>query len=358
MAVISIINQKGGCGKTTTAVNLSMGLVKRGYRVLLIDMDPQGHATLGLGFNPDSLRQTIFDVIDARDVEVPINSVLLDVSERMNLAPANVFLSAFEQSMSGKAWRESRLSKAIFKIRSQYDYIVVDCPPSLGLLTVNALLASTHVMVPIDTGYYSLAGVKKLSETLEMLKSKVDHELAVHHLITFYDTKSPFNKEFLSDLRKAINPEAVFKQKIRRSTKFNSSQRIGKSVIELGSKKCGIAFHDYFNLTQEVITWTKGTQNYKITMLRANKTSIRTKNLKPINFNYKGSAEKVYVAGEFNNWQPQPMKKHGSAWETTFKLNPGDYEYKFVVDGEWVTDPHNKDTKTRGHIVNSVVSVR
>ena len=357
MAVISIINQKGGCGKTTTSVNLSTGLVKRGYRVLLVDMDPQGHATLGLGFNPDSIRQTIFDVIDSRDQELALSAILLDIDDRFQLAPANVFLSAFEQSMAGKAWRESRLAKVLFKVKSQYDYIILDCPPSLGLLTVNALLASTHVIVPIDSGFYALSGVKKLKETLDMLKNKVNHALEVCHLVTFFDTKSPFNKDFLSDMKLVVG-DAMFKQKIRRSIKFNISQRLGKTVIELGSKKCGIAYHDYFNLTNEVIQWAKGAQNYKITMLRSNKTAVRTRDVKSINFVFPGEAQEVHIAGAFNNWQPLPMKRNDGVWEASLKLQPGLYEYKFKVDGSWMLDPGNDVTRTNEHsIVNSVVNV-
>lgn len=360
MAVISVINQKGGCGKTTTSVNLATGLVKRGYRVLLVDMDPQGHSTLGLGFEPDSLRQTVFDVIDAREHDVPLSTVTLEVADRLTLLPANVFLSAFEQSMSGKAWRESRLAKALFKIKNQYDHILIDCPPSLGLLTVNALLASTHVIVPIDSGFYSLSGVKKLKETVDMLKSKVHHDLEIKHVITFYDSKSSCNKDFFNDLKKVVGPSSLFKQKIRRSIKFNISQRLGKSVIELGSKRCGIAFSDYYNLTQEVIDWTKSIQNFRINFLRTNnKTAVRSRNVRSVSLDYKGNGREVQVAGVFNNWQPVPMHKNKDGkWSTAMELDPGHYEYKFVVDGNWITDPENERVEVKNNIVNSVLVVK
>jgi len=360
MAVISVINQKGGCGKTTTAVNVSTGLVKRGYRILLVDMDPQGHSTLGLGFDPDGLRQTVFDVIDAREQDVPLSTVTLDVADRLTLLPSNVFLSAFEQSMSGKAWRESRLAKALFKVKNQYDHIIIDCPPSLGLLTVNALLASTHVIVPIDSGFYSLAGVKKLKETVEMLKSKVHHELDIKHLITFYDSKSSFNKDFLADLKKVIGPHTLFKQKIRRSIKFNISQRLGKSVIELGSKRCGIAFRDYYNLTQEVIDWTKSMQNFRISFLRTNnKTAVRSHTVRSVSLAYKGGGREVQLAGVFNNWQPAPMLQDKTGqWTAAIELNPGQYQYKFIVDGNWITDPENDQVEVKDNIVNSILVVQ
>ncbi len=277
MAIVSIINQKGGCGKTTTSVNLATGLAKNGYRVLLIDMDPQGHSTLGLGLNPDSLKQTIFDVLEERTKETSFSAIVKQISKRLILAPSNVFLSVFEQSMAGKPWRESRLAKVLSKEKNKYDYIVIDCPPSLGLLTINALLASSHAIIPIDSGFYALSGVKKLEETVNMLRKKIAHSIELKHLITFYDTKSSFNKDFISDLKKMISDNSLFYSKIRRSIKFNVSQRLGRSVMDMGSKKGGIAFKDYYKLIQEVIEWTKHSSNYRIAMLdpSISKTAVR-----------------------------------------------------------------------------------
>jgi chromosome partitioning protein len=341
MTVISVINQKGGCGKTTTAVNVSTGLARRGYRVLLVDMDPQGHSTLGLGFNPDSLERTVFDVIDAREPEVPLSAATAPVANRLTLLPANVLLSAFEQSMAGKAWRESRLAKALGKVKNQYDYIIIDCPPSLGLLTVNALLASSHVIVPIDSGFYSLSGLQKLQETAAMLKSKAQHELTIKHVITFYENKSTFNKDFQEDLQKIASAESLFKQKIRRSIKFNVSQRQGRSALDLGSKRCGVAFRDYLNLTQEIIDWTRPARGARLRSLRtANKTEVRRQLVRAINLAYRGEAQDVQVAGVFSDWQPLPLQKNkDGGWSTAIELNPGQYEYKFIVDGNWPAEP-------------------
>jgi hypothetical protein len=157
---------------------------------------------------------------------------------------------------------------------------------------------------------------------------------------------------------KLVVGDSMFKQKVRRSIKFNISQRLGKTVIELGSKKCGIAYQDYFNLTNEVIQWAKGAQNYKITMLRSNKTAIRTRDVKSVNFIFTGEAQEVMVAGAFNNWQPLPMKHVDGVWETSLKLQPGEYQYKFIVDGSWMLDPGNDATLVNEQsIVNSVISV-
>jgi len=281
MAIVSIINQKGGCGKTTTAVNLATGLARSGYRVLLIDMDPQGHATLGLGVNPDSLKKTIFDALEQREKEVDINNVLLSPSKRLMLAPANVFLSAFEQSMAGKPWRESRLSMVLAKIKNRYDHIIIDCPPSLGLLTINSLLASSHAVIPIDSGFYALSGVKKLEETIDMLRKKVNHSIDIRHVITFYDTKSSFNKDFLADLRKMVGMQTIFDAKIRRSIKYNISQRLGSSVMDMGSKKGGIAFKDYYRLVKEVIDWTKKSSNYRISLMTTSAAKTEVKKANP-----------------------------------------------------------------------------
>lgn len=276
MAIISVINQKGGCGKTTTAVNLATGFAKKGFSVLLIDMDPQAHATLGLGINPDKLKKSMFDLLNDDNNKIKFSNIIVKISKRFDVAPANVVLSVLEQALAGKDGRELRLSSVLAKVKNQYDKIVIDCPPSLGLLTINSLLASSHAIVPIDSGFYALAGVAKLEETIAMLRKKTAHQIKVGHLITFYDIKSTFNKDFRRDLADMIGETRLFACKIRRSIKFNISQRIGISVIDMGSKKGGIAYKDYNELVKEIASWTKDVSNYRIRLFKKiTKTELR-----------------------------------------------------------------------------------
>ena len=163
MRVIASANQKGGCGKTTTAINLSSSLSLKGQKVLLIDFDPQAHATMGLNIKASDLDKTIYDVITPKkNGFLGIKDILLPVKDNFDLAPSSLILSAFEQELSGLEGREDRLFQAIQSIKEQYDFIVIDCPPSIGHLSFNALRACDEVIIPIDMSLFSLRGVAKL----------------------------------------------------------------------------------------------------------------------------------------------------------------------------------------------------
>jgi len=356
--VISVINQKGGCGKTTTSSNVAMGLWKNGYKVLAIDMDPQGHLSLGLGYRPDLLDNTVLNILESENGNYDFNEVAIEVAENLFLLPSNVSLSTFEQKYAGKAWRESRLSKALNKIQSKFDYIIIDAPPSLGLLTINSLLSSNYSIIPIDTGFYALEGVKRLQETIGMLKRHVDHNIDYKGLITFYEKKSEFAKEFEQDILKTLSGK-MLNSRIRRSMKYNKTQRMGKTVIEFGSRKGGIAFHDYKDLVAEIIEWTT---NDKIGMLKkaTSKTVVRANMLKPVSFRMKDDvkARDVFIAGEFNDWAPIPLNKRNGSWEKSLNLKPGKYDYKYIINGNWVLDPGNDIVNEKNGILNSVLEVK
>jgi len=358
--IISVINQKGGCGKTTTATNLVMGLCRKGHTVMAIDMDPQGHLTLGLGYRPSLIEDTILDLLEVDNSNLKHEEVMIEVMKGLFLLPANVALSTFEQKFSGKAWRESRLSRVVSKMNGKFDYIIIDAPPSLGLLTINALLAANFAVVPIDTGYYALEGMKRLQDTINMLKKHIDHTIEYRGLITFYEKKAAFSKEIESDIVTVLNGH-VFNTKIRRSIKYNVTQRRGKTVIEEGSRKSGIAFHDYMAFTSELISWVESRDEDRITLLRTSttKTDIRENILQPISFKIKDDvhANEVYVAGDFNEWTPSPLQRIGEVWEKNFNLEPGKYEYKFIVNGNWVLDPNNELVNENNGVLNSVVEV-
>lgn len=364
MSVISIINQKGGCGKTTTAVNLSAAIADRNRRVLLVDMDPQGHASIALGINPDN-RSTIFDSLDF-NIDKPLKDVVTKLSPYFHLAPSNIFLSALEQKLAGRSGRENRLRDKLVTLKKSYDYVIIDCPPSLGLLTINALIASDRLIIPVDASIFALHGIEKLQETIIMLKNKLGHRLELFGLATMFENRTNFAKTFSSKLRETFGKN-LFNTTIPHSIRLREAVEAGISIVNFArSSKGGVA---YFNLADEILKKDKlkGVTPIEtaVTEKPAVKSSEKVKQVrtKEVTFVFpKTNAKLVQIAGEFNNWDPSktPLVKDSKGkWTTTFPLQTGSYQYKYVVDGTWVPDPQNEtvaETDLGG--VNSIITVK
>ena len=175
MRVIALANQKGGCGKTTTATNLAATLSSMGKKVLLIDNDPQGHATLAFGFRERDFTLSTYDLYLTSDIL--IEDAFLDISSNLHLVPAGIELSAVEQTLARESEKEYRLRNNLRRSAMPYDYVLIDCPPSVSILTFNALLASSEILIPVDPSYYSLQAVKKMRETLSVLREKKGHDI-------------------------------------------------------------------------------------------------------------------------------------------------------------------------------------
>jgi len=169
MRTIAIANQKGGCGKTTTSVNLAAAFAQHGKRTLIVDLDPQGHSTLGFGHNPETLDKTVYHSLT--NVQIPLPRVIIGTNiEGLDLAPSNILLSGAELEMADIIGREFVLSEQFRLVSEQYDICVMDCPPSLGLLTLNSLVASTDVIVPVQVNYYAMEGLRQLLETADIIR--------------------------------------------------------------------------------------------------------------------------------------------------------------------------------------------
>ncbi len=182
MRVIAIVNQKGGCGKTTSTVNLAGALAADGHRVLIVDMDPQAHATLAVGLEPDELDVNLYEVLVEPAGASRLDSVIIDVSDQIDIAPSSIVLSALEQKLATERHdaRTERLSAALDTLPPLYDYVLIDCPPNVGLLTFNALRAASEVIVPLETSFFAIDGVQKLLETISLLSDRIGHELQLH----------------------------------------------------------------------------------------------------------------------------------------------------------------------------------
>lgn len=252
MRVIAIANQKGGCGKTTTAINLAACLADRGRRVLLMDLDPQGHASLGLGIKADVLDRTMFDVLaTAYEDPVALDSVVLGIEERLDLAPCNIMLSAIEQKLAGTPGRENRLRYVLERLNGpdSYEFVIIDCPPNVGLLTFNALRASAEVVIPVEMSPFSMHGLQKLIETIDIFRYKLGHSLRVHIVPTMVDRRTRLSCEILERVRTTYPFEAL-QSAVHLSVRLKESVGRGKAITRFGRNS--MAFQDYSALAEEV----------------------------------------------------------------------------------------------------------
>ena len=254
MKVVAIANQKGGCGKTTTSVNLAAALAQIGKKVVIVDLDAQGHTTLGFGYVPDELSRTIYDVI--ADPKVPISNTVLSTNiEGLKLVPSNILLSGSESELYNLYDREYVLSQRFDAIKNQYDFCIIDCSPSLSLLTLNALVASTDVIIPVQTQYYALEGLKQLLETIDVVKARFNPALKILGvLLTFVESRTMLSREIQRQMKEFFG-DLVFDTVIHRNIRLAEAPSAGESCVTYDPKSKG-AF-EHLALAEEICNETK-----------------------------------------------------------------------------------------------------
>jgi chromosome partitioning protein len=252
MKTIAIVNQKGGCGKTTVSINLASSLAGLGQRVLLVDMDPQAHCAVGLAVPEEQIEQSIYDVLISRTKNEPVklSEILWQISDGLELAPASIDLSAFEQQMAGIVERESCLKDTLSEFKNDYDYVIIDCPPAVSLLTFNALRAATDIIVPVETGYFALHGLSKQLETLNVLCKRTNQDVNVKILATMYDIRTKMAREILADLRSHFG-EKMFDTIVTFNTKIKEASSFGQPIGEYDPASKGQK--DFRTLATEVL---------------------------------------------------------------------------------------------------------
>lgn len=253
--VIAMTNQKGGVGKTTTTINLGAALAETGRRVLLVDFDPQGSASVGLGVNPHTLDTSIYNLLLGRDLD-PLDVVIPTSVDGLDLLPANIDLSAAEVQLVSEVAREQTLRRVLRPLRSEYDAILIDCAPSLGLLTVNALTASDHVIIPLECEFFALRGVALLTDTIDKVTDRLNPDLTVLGIVgTMYDGRTLHSREVLERVVEAFG-DTVFHTVIRRTVKFPETTVAGEPITTYASSSPGAAA--YRSLAREVLARCPG----------------------------------------------------------------------------------------------------
>ncbi|MDO9066635.1 MAG: AAA family ATPase [Chloroflexota bacterium] len=247
--ILAITNQKGGVGKTTTAINLAACLVERGKRVLLVDTDPQANASSGLGFDKANIRRSVYDaLINGMPLE---QVVLLTNRVGLDLAPAAGALAGAEVELVSMSRREYRLEQALAPLRSRYDYVLLDCPPSLGLLTLNALVAADGVLVPIQCEYLSLEGLSRLIDTVRLVRESLNPRLRLAGIVmTMFDPRTNLSTQVVQDVAKHF-PKEIFKTIVPRSIRLSEAPSYGRTILEYDAGSRGA--QAYRALAEELV---------------------------------------------------------------------------------------------------------
>ncbi|MCD8049648.1 MAG: AAA family ATPase [Clostridia bacterium] len=249
LRTIAIANQKGGVGKTTTAVNLSACLAKMGKKVLLVDCDPQGNSTSGVGVDKRRCEKTVYDVL-INDENAP-SAIVKTPYENLDICPSNISLSGAEIELVSEMGRESKLKNALSAVKENYDYIFIDAPPSLGLITINVLTASDSVIIPIQCEYYALEGVSQLVTTIRKVKQVLNPQLDIEGiLMTMYDSRTNLSAQVVEEVKKFF-PNKVYKTLVPRNVRLSEAPSFGKPIIHYDISSKGA--ESYLDLAEEFV---------------------------------------------------------------------------------------------------------
>lgn len=367
MRIISIANQKGGCGKTTTALNLAAALSTNLRKILIIDLDPQAHATLGLNIKPEL---TIYNVLSKlTNKRARLQDIVQSLGENLDIAPSGIMLSTLEQELAGEIGRESRLLETLNNFRNYYDYILIDCPPNLGILTINAIRASTEIIIPVEASRFSLEGLDQLIGIVNLVRDRLNHNVDFKVLVVNFDSRLRHSFKMLERIKTNFK-EKLLTTIIHVNVKLKEAQNQGTHIFNF-DKYCRGA-KDHFTLSREVIMQESSPIQpaQKITPVRHEALEKKMNEIlkeelprmREVVFSFTSTgAKEIFIVGDFNNWKINEacrMQHVNGKWEKKLKLLGGRYHYRFVVDGNWTEDPLNPDKEVNPYgSVDSLIDV-
>lgn len=383
MRIIAIANQKGGCGKTTTAINLSASLAFLQKKVLLIDLDSQGHATCGLGVRAEFLERTSYELFqDTKDL---IRDFIVPINDFLSIIPTYLRLNQVEQEHTAT---QNCLKNRLAELSEDYDYVIIDSPPHLGLLTFNAFTAAQEVIVPIEPSFFSLHGLAKIFETIESIRASQNKNLRIHALMTRFEKRIRLAREIHEEVKKYFKSQ-LFMNTIEENVRLREAAASGKSIVDFDRNSVG--FRNYMSLAIEVIergliwhateqqVYSKTKQMLELTgetvlvPIEASATPPSTEEAAPpadgvhheiwdpqelqpkkvlggILFSFLNKQSlSVLVAGDFNRWVAEPLMQideNSGLWQKVIPIDEGSYRYKFLVDDVWQIDPFNPRSET------------
>ncbi len=369
MKIIAIANQKGGCGKTTTAINLAACLGKKEKRVLLLDLDPQAHSSLGFGIYQEDAR----DLYDVFTGEVKLENIILpNVFNGVDVVPATRTLAAAEHLPVRLDQRDRQLEKHLAPLYHRYDYVVVDCPPSMGLLTLNALTVADLVLIPIEMSLFGLHGVDQMYQTVALLRERYTRDIAIRVLPTLVDSRTRLCRHFLHEIGERFADDVV-PVMVQFTVRLKEAVQKGLSIIEYDPDS--VAATQYSRLAEELtsclhvdaVAQDAGENASHMNAMiqafdQARERLIENGPRKKVTLRFYDLAGKhVQLAGNFNDWKPDKdvvTQIVNGVLEKIILLTPGVYQYRLIVDGAWQEDPSNPEQVSNlsgGH--NSILHV-
>jgi chromosome partitioning protein len=359
MRIMALVNQKGGCGKTTTAVHLASRFAALGRRTLLVDLDPQGHSTLAFGLASPPRERSLAAVLSFSGLDertVPLREILVDAGDGLRLAPSGAELAELEPDLAGAPGAEERLSEHLAPLVTEAERVVVDAPPSLGILTLNALMAAHDAIVPVEPSLYSLHGLARLWELTKLLRGHSRHEIRLRILLNAYDRRTRFAREVRDEIRRTF-PGQMLDSTVRNSVRVREAAARGLPVDRM-VPRAPIA-QDYAALADEM---ERDEETRRALPRPATAQGLRVTRHGVYLTRNDVAPERVRLAGDFNGWVPDAsvvLEVHeDGCWTKFVPLDPGRYEYKLIVDGNWQPDPLNPNhTPNRFGSVNSVLEI-